>query len=148
MRVSIRNVLKKEDEQVIIDCVEITKTVRDIESYVRYRETEISGILQEQKMKRFLLSDVYYFEALDEKVFAYTKEQVYEIKMRLYEVEENYATQHFIRCSKSVVMNLMRLESISPAMNGRFFAHMQNGEKLMISRQYAPKLKELVMGGN
>lgn len=148
MRVSIRKVRKKEDEQVIIDCVEITKTVRDIESYVRYRETEISGILKEQQRKRFLLSDVYYFEALDEKVFAYTKEQVYEIKMRLYEVEENYEKQHFIRCSKSVVMNLMRLESISPAMNGRFFAHMQNGEKLMISRQYAPKLKELVMGGD
>lgn len=75
-------------------------------------------------------------------------EQVYEIKMRLYEVEEKFEKQHFIRCSKSVVMNLMRLESISPAMNGRFFAHMQNGEKLMISRQYAPKLKELVMGGD
>lgn len=98
--------------------------------------------------KRFRLEDVYYFEALDEKVFAYTKEQVYEIKMRLYEVEKAFENRHFVRCSKSVVLNLMLLDSISPALNGRFFAHMKNGEKLIISRQYAPQLKKIVMGGN
>ena len=87
------------------------------------------------------------FEALDEKVFAYTRDQVYEIKMRLYEVEQKYADNHFARCSKSVVLNLMLLENISPALNGRFFAHMKNGERLMISRQYAQKMKQIVMGG-
>lgn len=40
----------------------------------------------------------------------------------------------------------MQLEGISPALNGRFYAHMKNGEKLVISRQYAPALKEIVMG--
>ena len=64
------------------------------------------------------------------------------------EVEEAFEKQHFVRCSKSVVINLLLLDSISPALNGRFFAHMKNGEKLMISRQYAPKLKQIVMGGN
>ena len=44
-------------------------------------------------------------------------------------------------------MNLMLLDSISPALSGRFFAHMKNGEKLMISRQYAPHIKQIVMGG-
>lgn len=51
------------------------------------------------------------------------------------------------RCSKSVVLNLMLMESISPALNGRFYAHMSNGEKLMITRQFVPKLKRIVMGG-
>ena len=97
--------------------------------------------------KKFALEDVYYFEALDEKVFAYTKAQVYELKMRLYEVEQVYEGHHFIRCSKSVVLNLMLLDSISPALSGRFIAHMKNGEKLMISRQYASRLKQVVMGG-
>lgn len=148
MRVSIRKVLKKEDEQVVISCVEITQEIKDIRNYVQYKGTEISGMLAEQHLKKFRLQDVYYFEALDEKVFAYTKEQVYEMKMRLYEVEEAFEKQHFVRCSKSVVINLLLLDSISPALNGRFFAHMKNGEKLMISRQYAPKLKQIVMGGN
>jgi DNA-binding LytR/AlgR family response regulator len=33
-------------------------------------------------------------------------------------------------------------------MNGRFAAHMKNGETVIISRQYVPDLKRAVMGGN
>lgn len=148
MKVSIRKILKKEDEQVIIECVEITPEIKDIYAFVQGKGTEISGIVEEQYHKKFRLEDVYYFEALDEKVFAYTREQVYEIRMRLYEVEAAYEKCHFIRCSKSIVLNLMLLDSISPALNGRFFAHMKNGEKLMISRQYASHLKQIVVGGS
>ena len=147
MQVSIRKILNKEKEQVIVECVEITPEIKDICSYVQSKGTELLGVTEEQYRKKFRLEDVYYFEALDEKVFAYTKTQVYEIKMRLYEAEEAFENRHFIRCSKSVVLNLMLLDSISPALNGRFFAHMKNGEKLMISRQYAPHLKQVVMGG-
>lgn len=146
MKVSIRKILKKEEEQVIIECVEITPEIKDIHSYVLAKGTGLSGVTFDKRMERFLLQDVFYFEALDEKVFAYTKQQVYEIKMRLYEAEKLYSAYHFVRCSKSVVLNLMQLEYISPALNGRFFAHMKNGEKLMISRQYAGKMKQIVMG--
>ena len=56
---------------------------------------------------------------------------------------------HLKRLSRLVfVLNLMLLDSISPALNGRFFAHMKNEEKLMISRQYASHVKNVVMGGN
>lgn len=147
MKVLIRRILKKEEEQVIIECVEVNPEVKDIRNYVLSKGMELSGITQDQHMEKFSLLNVYYFEALDEKVFAYTKDRVYEIKMRLYEVEQKYAASHFVRCSKSVVLNLMLLENISPALNGRFFAHMKNGERLMISRQYAQKMKQIVMGG-
>lgn len=147
MRVSIKKILNKEDEKVIIECVEITPDIREIHSYVENKGREISGTVDGQYQTRFRLEDVYYFEALDEKVFAYTKKQVCEVKTRLYEVEKAFEDQHFVRCSKSVVLNLMLLDSISPALNGRFFAHMKNGEKLIISRQYAPLLKKVVMGG-
>lgn len=148
MQVSIRKILDSEKEQVIIKCVEITPQVRDIYTYVQNKGTEISGIVDGEYQKKFRLEDVYYFEALDEKVFGYTKDEVFELKMRLYEVEKEYENRHFVRCSKSVVLNLMLLDSISPALNGRFFAHMKNGEKLMISRQYALHVKNVVMGGN
>lgn len=148
MQVSVRKIFNRENEQVIIECVEVTPEIKDIYSYIQTKGTELSGVTEELYTKRFRLEDVCYFEALDEKVFAYTKKDVYEIKMRLYEVEQAYEKHHFIRCSKAVVLNLMLLDSISPALNGRFFAHMKNGEKIMISRQYAPKLKQVVMGGN
>ena len=119
MQARISKIARKEDEAVIIRCVEITPQVRDIYSYAMSRGTELSGIA-EGRISSFCLDEVCYFEALDEKVFAYTNKQIYEIKMRL--------------------------DGISPAMNGRFLAHMKNGEKVMISRQYVPALKRAVMG--
>jgi len=148
MQVSIRKIPDKEKEQVIIECTDVTPEVRDIYSYVQNKGTEISGIIDGEYQKKFNLQEVYYFEALDEKVFGYTKGSVFELKMRLYEVEKEYESRHFVRCSKSVVLNLLLLDSISPALNGRFFAHMKNGEKLMISRQYASHVRKVVMGGN
>ena len=148
MQVSIRRIPDKEKEQVIIECVDVTPEVRDIYSYVQNKGTEICGIIDGEYQKKFRLQEVYYFEALDEKVFGYTKDSVFELKMRLYEVEKEYESRHFVRCSKSVVLNLMLLDGISPALNGRFFAHMKNGEKLMISRQYASHVRKVVMGGN
>lgn len=147
MKVSIRKIWNKEEEQVIIECTEITQEIKDIRAYALTKGTTLSGVTKEEKLERFALQEVYYFEALDEKVFAYTKDKVYEIKNRLYEVEEAYRTYHFVRCSKSVVINLMLLGSISPALNGRFLAYMKNGEKLMISRQYAPQIKTMIIGG-
>lgn len=147
MKVTIRRILNREEEQVIIECTEITSEVRDIRAYALSKGTTLTGTTNANRLERFELQDVYYFEALDEKVFAYTKDKVYEIKSRLYELEETYMAYHFVRCSKSVVINLMLLGSISPALNGRFFAHMKNGEKLIISRQYAAAIKAIVMGG-
>lgn len=102
MKVIIRKILKREEEQVIIECAEITPEVRDIRAYALTKGTTLTGMAKENKLERFELQEAYYFEALDEKVFAYTKDKVYEIKSRLYEVEEAYAPYHFVRCSKSV----------------------------------------------
>lgn len=141
MRVDIEQIRRKEEERVLISCVEVTQDIEDIRSYALHKGTELAGQTGENHTERFLLENVYYFEAIDEKVFAYTGKKVFEIKSRLYEVEKTYASHRFVRCSKSVVLNLMLLDSISPALNGRFFAHMKNGEKLIISRQYAPFLR-------
>lgn len=147
MKVNIRKIQQKEAEQVIIECTEITPEVEDIRAYVTSKGRELSGISGENQLERFRLEDILYFETVDEKVFAYTKDKEYEIRERLYEVEQAYKSMHFVRCSKSAVLNLMQLESISPALNSRFFANMKNGERLMISRQYAKEIKAIVMGG-
>ena len=148
MRVIIKKIAEKEKEQVVIECVEVTQEISEIEAYAESKGTILNGTVDGQFIKQFALKEVFYFEAIDEKVFAYTEDFVYELKQRLYEVEQAYARYHFVRCSKSVVLNLMLLDGISPALNGRFFAHMRNGEKLMISRQYTSHIKQIVMGGN
>ncbi len=146
MKVRIKKISDKADECLIIECVEVTTDIESIRSYALTKGTTLTGSADE-RIYQFNLSDVFYFEAVDERVFAYTKNKTYELKIRLYELENAYADKHFIRCSKSFIINLMKLESISPALNGRFTAHMKNGEKIIISRQYVPEIKRTVLGG-
>lgn len=145
MNVTIKRIDETKSEQVIIECVKITQQIKDIENYVLNSDMTLLGILNE-RIYKLNVSDIFYFEAVDEKVFAYTIEDVYEIKLRLYEAEQKFRINYFIRCSKSFLINVMKIESISPALNGRFTAHMKNGENIIISRQYVKELKDTLLG--
>jgi DNA-binding LytR/AlgR family response regulator len=146
MKVRIKKISDKSDECIIIECVEVTADIESIRSFALTKGMTLTGS-SDDHIYQFNLSDIFYFEAIDERVFAYTKNNTFELKIRLYELENAYADMHFIRCSKSFIINLMKLESISPALNGRFTAHMKNGEKIIISRKYVPEIKCTVLGG-
>ena len=88
-----------------------------------------------------LLRDIYYFESVDNKTFFYTKDDVYEIKSRLYELEEKLSNTSFVRISKSTIANLKKLRSIKRARGSRLEADLVNGEKLIVSRQYVNDIK-------
>ncbi len=145
MKVKIQQISDIADECLTIACVKITPDIESIRSFALTKGTTLAGS-RDERIYQFNLADVFYFEAVDERVFAYTKEHSYELKIRLYELENAYTDKHFIRCSKSFIINLMKLASISPALNGRFTAYMQNGEKIIISRQYVSKIKDTVLG--
>jgi len=147
VKVILKQISDKADECLIIECVEVTPDVESIRSYALTKGTTLTGSVDE-RIYQFNLSDVFYFEAVDERVFAYTKNRTLELRTRLYELENAYVEKHFVRCSKSFVVNLMKIECISPILNGRFLAHMKNGEKIIISRQYVADIKRAVMGGN
>ncbi len=80
-------------------------------------------------------------------MYAYTQDGVYEVKKRLYELSEEYGSYHFVRCSKAFVIQLLKVESIRPAFNGRYCARMCNGEDVIISRKYARIVKSKIMEG-
>jgi DNA-binding LytR/AlgR family response regulator len=135
-----------ENERAIVECTEITAEIEDIKSYILSKGKQLTVFGYEEHTYSLKLDDICYFEAVDEHVFAYTADKTYEVKKRLYELENLYSSYHFVRCSKSVLINVFLVESISPALNGRFFAHMLNGEKIIISRQYVPQLKKAIFG--
>ena len=91
---------------------------------------------------------IYYFESVDDHVFVYCKFNVYEIKKKLYELQQQFENTDFLRISKSVIVTISNISKLTPSFNGRFEALLDNGEKTIISRQYVPELKKkLGIGG-
>ena len=68
--------------------------------------------------------------------------EVYEVREKLYTLEKLLTGTAFMRASKSTILNLDKVKSLSPAFGGRFEAVLDNGEKTIISRQYVSVLKE------
>ena len=92
--------------------------------------------------------DILYVESVDRKTFGYTAEEVYELGCKLYEIEERYKQFDYFRISKSCIVNLKKIHSLKPEFGGKILATMENKEKLYISRQYAPLLREKIgLGG-
>lgn len=147
MKVTLLQIQDPGAEQVIIEYVHETMDIIDIKNYATSKGTSLTGMI-DGRYYQFGLAEVYYFEAVGEHVFAYTEKKVYELKNRLYELENMYWDKHFLRCSKSILLNLMKVESLSPALNGRFTADLKNKEKVIISRQYVGTLKSAILGGN
>ena len=90
------------------------------------------------------LNEILYFEADAEQVFAYTSEEIYNVKLRLYQVEEISEPAGIIRVSKSHLINVQKIESVRPALNSRLYVKMLNGEEVLVSRKYAHALKEAI----
>lgn len=145
MDVEIEQVGKEKRELVLIRCHEITEEVREITAFVKSRQGSLSGVMEE-KQYEIPVSDIYYIESVDGKTFLYTKDQVYETTYRIYELENLLQTKHFLRISKSMLLNLMKIRSIQPAFNGRFTAVLKSGEEVMISRNYVKDLKSALKG--
>ena len=86
--------------------------------------------------------DILYFDAVDNRVFAYTKDKCYEVKKKLFEIEEELQNTSFIRISKSAIVNIKQIKRLVPEFNGRFEACLKNDESIIISRGYVPGLKQ------
>lgn len=91
----------------------------------------------------FLLEsgDILYIDTVDRRTFLYTKEEVYESPLRLYELLERLEGRDFLRSGKSAILNLRQVQSLRPEFGGRLRCTMTNGEVLLVSRQYVPAVK-------
>ena len=71
----------------------------------------------------------------------YTADAVYQTPLKLYELEERLAGTEFVRASKQMLVNFDHVASIRPALNARLQLMLDNGEAVIVSRQYAPVIK-------
>lgn len=113
----------------------MTEDIRNICSIYGEKKFELYGVENEEK-QLLQIQDIYYFEAVDKRTFAYMKTKVYQIQYSLAELENKLNEQGFIRINKSIVVNIFKIRKIRSEINMRVQAQLLNGEEIMISRHY------------
>ncbi len=140
-KVTIKQVDSNEDEEIIVKCHEINDEVLSVVERLKRNENILLGN-KDNEVFRIDLKDVYYIESVENKTFICLQKNVFESKLKLYEIEEMTQNSKLFRCSKAMILNIAKIRSVSPSVNGRFEAKLTNGESVIISRQYVPVLKK------
>lgn len=140
MKINIEQSDAYNEVEITIKCNKIDEKLEKLLSSIRLYNSTISG-KKDDKIYFLKLEEVLYFDTVDERVFIYTINNIYETNLKLYEIEERFSGSSIIRVSKSTVLNLLKVDYVSPLSNGRIEAMLQNGERIIISRQYVPIFK-------
>ncbi len=145
MKIHINQDDHTEEMEITISCKKITPDIEKIISLLRVMDLKLTGVKDNQT---YILDamKILYIDTVDKKTFFYTMNEVYETTLRLYELEEQLGSQNFIRVNKACILNFNHINAIKADLDGRLLLTMSNGEKLFVSRQYAPQIKKMLGG--
>ncbi len=141
MKITILEKEPGEEDEIIVKCGQLDEKLTRLINQFKTGKGKMN-FYKDSKIVLVEPSEVLYFESVDDKVFAYTKDSVYETKAKLYQLEEELPASDFFRASKAVIVNLDKIDSLAPVFGGRFEAILENGYKVVVSRNYLNELKE------
>ncbi|CAC6917624.1 lytTr DNA-binding domain protein [Staphylococcus aureus] len=81
------------------------------------------------------------FQVINKNVTAITSNQKFKLKLRLYELEKQLP-QHFIRISKSEIVNKYCIEKLLLEPNGLIRMYLKDAHYTYSSRRYLKSIKE------
>lgn len=134
------NISKEYDDitiKVQVSAPELTDEVQKIIDNLSKISKKKKEIVATKNNQIFLLKskDVLYFYSDEKNNFAKTRESVYKIKERLYELEENLDDKNFIRISNSCIINIDRTKCFDVSQIGSLIAKMEDDTKQEVSKR-------------
>lgn len=126
--------------QIEIACNTLTPELERVLATLRMMDKKL---VVKNEGETFLLDveKAIYIESIDKKTFIYTTEDVYESALRLYELEQQLSECGFFRASKSCLIQIKHIRSLKSLVDRKICVTLENGEQVMVSRQYADELK-------
>lgn len=128
------------ETEITIHCNQLSDEIENIMATLRIMNQQML-VCKDEENYLLDVSLISYIEALERKTFVYTEEDVFESKLKLYEMEEKLCESGFFRISKSCLVNMKYIKTIRKDVERRIRLTLKNGEQIMVSRQYAEEIK-------
>lgn len=129
-----------EEEKVLIYAHDRTRLVEDIESLVLSSEIDLNGSYDSEIIK-IDINDVVCFISENNKVFALIGDKKYQIKYRLYQIEE-LNLNLFIKINQSCLANKTKIKKFETTIGGALKVVFKNGYIDYIARRELKNVKK------
>lgn len=119
-----------------------------ISSFVQNQGKRLEGTRQQNGSVELLVpSEILYFESVDGSCFAYSEGGEYKVKLGFAEAIGRFEGSGFFRCSRTMALNIYKMDRLKSQPEGRIMATLSNGEQILISRKYAGELRRILKRG-
>ena len=140
------NQVKGAEPQVTVTYDELTPEVERVIDILKGSHLRLTGKSGDETVV-VNAAAILYIESVDDKTFAYTKDKVIQLKYSLASLAEMLNDIRFFRCSKSMILNIDKIERLRSLPSNRIDATMRGGEHILITRTYATELRRRLQGG-
>ena len=141
MKITIQIDDKIRDTEIVVTCNKLTPEIEKMLATLRMLDQQLM-VTKEEENYLLDVAKIAYIEAVERKTFVYTAEDVYESKLKLYEMEERLCQSGFFRVSKNTLVHLRFIKSLKNDIARKIRLTLVNGEQIMVSRQYADEIKK------
>ena len=136
--INIDNTLN--DTEIVVSCKALTPETEQMISALRLIDKQLT-VTKGDESYILDVAKVFYIESVDRKTFVYTSVDCFESRSRLYEIEDRLRNCGFQRVGKACLVNLKYIRSLKAEINRKLRLTLENGEQIIVSRQYADELK-------
>lgn len=128
------------EEKIDIFCKSKTPIVDEIINLCEKESLNIVGIFEDER-KLLYLNEIERFYTQNNKTFAVCDKKHFQIKTRLYQIEEMISSK-FIKINQSCIVNINFISCFKNTFGGSVMVVFKDGEKDFISRRQLKHVKE------
>ena len=132
------------EDEVIIRCSKVDTSIQKIQTAILdiSMQNKQMIFLKDGKEYYFPIEEVLFFETNNMRIDSHTKNDVFQVKYKLYELE-NVLPSNFVRVSKSTILNVNKIHSIDRNIVSSSLVQFYNTHKqVYVSRYYYKQLRE------
>lgn len=141
MKISININENRTDTEIVINCNALTPETERIIAALRMLDSQMT-VTKDGEVYILDVAKIVYVESVDRKTFVYTEGDCFESRLKLYEMEQQLCQSGFLRISKSCLVHLKYIRSLRAELDRKLRLTLDNGEQIIVSRQYADDLKQ------
>lgn len=130
--------------KVIIRTAAITEEVNLLTKKLMEDPPSLLSGFKDEKIEILEPEDLLRVYASGGKVIAVTDHGAYNLKLRLYEVEERLKQDIFVRISNSEIVNLKKAKNFDCSISGTISIKMCDGTVSYVSRRFVSKIKNIL----
>ena len=95
-----------------------------------------------QEARTVSISDIVRIYSENKRVYVRTLKDTFEVRERLYSLEEKLADNGFVRISNSEIVNTSEIEKLDMGIVGTIKMHMRNGDITYVSRRFVSTIRK------